>query len=139
MNEVVRRRALKTIESPLGPFELLEGGVLFWTVSPGTYLDDQTAQEAYDAVNALAPGDPVAIIGDARELGFANRKAREMLSRSQIEGRVATGVIVSNPIIRFLANQYGRKVNETRLFKVFSTETDAISWAAEQVRRARSA
>lgn len=127
---------LQRIETPLGPFELLEGGVVFWTVAGGTVLDERTAVEAYDAVRALASGEPIAIIGDARGLGFADRKARDLLADSRIEGRVATGVIVANPVIRFLANQYAKQIGDKRAFRVFGSTHDAINWGAEQVRLA---
>jgi hypothetical protein len=132
MSAEPERTPLRSVETPLGRFDLLEGGVLFWTVSTGTVLDRTTAQEAYDTVNALAPGDPIAIIGDARGLGFADRGARELLANSSIEGRVATGVIASNRMIRFLANRYAKQVGD-RAFGVFDSEPEAIAWAAEQV------
>ncbi len=130
------RTVLQSIETPLGPFERLEGGVIFWTVSLGTVLDEDTAQRAYDAVVALAPGDPVAIIGDARALGFADFRARKLLSESEIHGRVATGVVVSNRVIRFLADQYAKQVGRTRTIRVFDDPGQAIEWGAAEVRRA---
>ena len=132
MAEASSRRNIGRIETDLGPFELLEGGVIFWTVSFGTVLDEVTAKKAYEAVAALASGDPVAIIGDARGLGFADRKSRELLAASEIPGRVATGVIVSNAVVRFLANQYAKQVGD-RPFRVFGSETDAIEWGLAQV------
>lgn len=128
------RRSLETIETSLGPFELLEGGVIFWTVSPGTVLNEETARAAYASVSALASGDPVAIIGDARGLGFADFRARRMLADSEIDGRVATGVVVSNRVIRFLANQYAKQVGRTRTIRIFDMPAEAIEWGAEHVR-----
>jgi hypothetical protein len=134
VEETPRRRALKSIDTPLGTFELLEGNVIFWTVALGTVLDERTAREAYASVGALASGEPVAIIGDARGLGFADRKARDVLAASEIPGRVATGVIVSSAVIRVLANQYAKQVGD-RPFQVFSSEADAIEWGLEQVQQ----
>jgi hypothetical protein len=136
VNEDHRPRPLQTIDTPLGLFELLEGGVIFWTVSLGTVLNAQTAEEAYASVNALASGDPVAIFGDARGLGFADYRARRMLAESEIDGRVATGIVVSNRVIRFLANQYARQVGRTRPVRVFDVPAEAIEWGAEKVRMA---
>ncbi len=130
------REVLQSIDTSLGPFELLEGGVIFWTVSLGTVLNEQTAREAYRSVSALASGEPVAIIGDARGLGFADYRARGMLADSEIEGRVATGIVVSSRVIRFLANQYAKQVSRTRTIQVFDRPSDAIEWGAEQVRLA---
>jgi hypothetical protein len=136
MSEHARRRPLRSIDTPLGEFELLDGGVIFWTVAFGTVLDEATATEAYAAVRELASGGPVAIIGDARGLGFADRKARDLLASSQIDGRVGTGVIVGNPVVRFLAKQYARRVGSQRPFRVFDSETDAIEWGVRLVRNA---
>lgn len=127
---------MRSVETSVGIFELLEGGVLFWTVSFGAVLDERTARHAYDAASALASGEPVAIVADARELGFANRRARELLGESQIEGRVATAVIVRGAVIRFLAEQYARRVGETRPFEIFEDEVEAIGWAIDRVRDA---
>lgn len=138
MREEHERLPLRSLETALGTFELLEGGVLFWTVEVGTFLDETAAREAYAAVNALAPGDPIAIIGDARRLGFADRHARDLLASSEIEGRVATGVIVASRPIRFLANQYAKQVGD-RAFEVFESESEAIAWGAERVRAASQA
>ena len=132
VEHVTRSRALSSIDTPLGQFELLEGGVIFWTVALGTVLDERTARQAYDSVAALASGEPIAIIGDARGLGFADRKSRDLLAASQIPGRVATGVIVSSAVIRVLANHYAKQVGD-RPFQVFSSEADAIEWGVEQV------
>ena len=130
------RRSLRTIETPLGPFELLEGGVIFWTVSLGIVLNEETAREAYTAVTALTSGDPVAIIGDARGLGFADHRARRWLADSDVDGRVATGIVVSSRVIRFLANQYAKQVSRTRTIRIFDRPDEAIEWGAEQVRLA---
>ena len=125
VEHVTRSRALRTIDTPLGQFELLQGGVIFWTVALVTVLDERMAKQAYASVGALAPGDPVSIIGDARGLGFADRKSRDVLAASEIPGRVATGVIVSSAVIRVLANQYAKQVGD-RPFRVFSSEAEAI-------------
>lgn len=135
MAEATSRRSIGRIVTDLGTFELLEGGVIFWTVSLGTVLDEETAQKAYEAVAALASGAPVAIIGDARGLGFADRKSRDLLAASEIPGRVATGVIASNAVVQFLANQYAKLVRD-RPFRVFGSETDAIEWGLQQVEAA---
>lgn len=126
------RHVLEGIETQLGRFELLDRGVVFWTVALGTVLDEQTAQSAYESVAGLASGQPIAIIGDARGLGFADRKARDVLAASEIPGRVATGVIVSSAVIRVLANQYAKQIGD-RPFRVFSSEAEAIAWGREQV------
>ncbi len=132
------RSVLRTVETSLGPFELLDGGVIFWTVSHGTVLDEETARSAYESVASIAPGEPVAIIGDARGLGFADYRARKMLSESEIEGRVATGVVVSSRVIRFLANRYAAQVGSSRVICVFDDASEAIEWGAAQVRLADS-
>lgn len=132
MNPGSNRHVLESIETQLGTFELLEGGVIFWTVALGTVLDERAAKAAYDSVAALASGQPIAIIGDARGLGFADRKSRDLLAASDIPGRVATGVIVSSAIIRVLANQYAKQVGD-RPFLIFSSEAEAIAWGMKQV------
>ena len=137
MIEGAGRRPLESIDTPLGRFDLLDGGVIFWTVAIGTVLDEATAAAAYDAVRALASGGPVAIIADARGLGFADRTARDLLAASRIEGRVGTGVIVGNPVVRFLAGQYARRIGSERPYRIFDSEAAALDWAADLVRDAR--
>jgi hypothetical protein len=75
----------------------------------------------------------VAIIGDARNLGFADKDARSILAESEVPGRVATGVVISSPVVRVLANLYATQVGRRRPFRVFDSEQEAISWGAAQV------
>jgi hypothetical protein len=109
--------------------------VIFWTVAFGTVLDETTAREAYEATSGLASGGPVAIIGDARGLGFADRASRDLLAASDIEGRVGAGVIVGNPVVRLLAGQYARRIGSERPFRILASEAAAIAWAADLVRQ----
>lgn len=126
----------RVIETQVGRFELLEPGIIFWKVAFAATLDEDSAGEAAAAAKALASGQPVVILADARELGFADRKARDVFADSDIEGRVATAVIVSNRVVRYLAEQYARQTEGRRPFAVFNSERDAIDWAGEQLRRA---
>ena len=69
---------------------------------------------------------------------FADRKARDVLAGTDIEGLVATGVIVSNRVVRYLAEQYARQTEGRRPFKIFNVESEAIEWANEQLRVRRT-
>ena len=129
----------RPIETGVGRFELRADGVIFWSVSFGSTIDENSAREAAAAAKALASGEPVVIIADARQLGFADRKARDVFADAEIEGRVATGVIVSSRVVRYLAEQYARQTEGKRPFRIFNTESEAVTWAHDQLRRVRSA
>lgn len=139
MSAAPERRPLRTIETPVGPFDLLEGGIVFWTVSFGSVIDERMARKAYEATLDLAEGGRVAIVVDARGLGFADRGARDLLADTEIEGRVSTAVVVAGRIVRWLANQYARQVEGRRLIRIFNAEGEAIAWSLEQLRKAREA
>lgn len=135
--EPVTGDGAQEIETGVGRFELRGNGIIFWKLSFGSTLDEGSAMEAAEAAKALAFGGPVVIIADARELGFADRRAREVLGDAEIEGRVATGVIVSSRVVRYLAEQYARQTAGRRPFEIFNHEGPAIEWANEQLERAR--
>ena len=128
----------RPIDTGVGRFELRADGVIFWEVAFGSTINENSAREAAAAAKALASGKPVVIIADARGLGFADRKARDVFADAKIEGRVATGVIVSSRVVRYLAEQYARQTEGRRPFRIFDSEGDAIEWASEQLRSVRS-
>ncbi len=128
----------RPIDTGVGRFELRADGVIFWKVAFGSTIDENSAREAEAAAKALASGDPVVIIADARELGFADRKARDVFADAEIEGNVATGVIVSSRVVRYLAEQYARQTEGKRPFAIFNVESAAVEWANEQLRNARA-
>lgn len=127
------------IHTGVGRFELRADGVIFWQVAFGSTIDENSAREAAAAAKTLASGRPVVIIADARGLGFADRKARDIFADTDIEGRLATGVIVSSRVVRYLAEQYGRQTAGKRPFRIFNSESEAIEWASEQLDRRRTA
>ena len=129
----------RPIDTGVGRFELRSNGVIFWNVAFGSTIDENSAREAAAAAKALVSGDPVVIIADARGLGFADRKARDVFADADIGGRIATGVIVSSRVVRYLAEQYARQTEGKRPFRIFNSESDAIEWASDQLRHARSA
>ena len=122
----------------MGRFELRDNGVIFWKVAFGSTLDENSAREAGAAAKALASGGPVVIVADARGLGFADRKARDVFAGTDIDGLVATGVIVSSRVVRYLAEQFARQTEGKRPFRIFRLENEAIHWAGDQLRRSRS-
>ncbi len=124
----------RAIETRVGRFELIEPGIIFWTVSFAATLDGDSAGEAAAAAKTLASGEPVVILADARGLGFADRKARDVFAGTDIEGLVATGVIVSNRVVRYLAEQYARQTEGRRPFEIFNVESAAVEWATDQLR-----
>jgi hypothetical protein len=129
--------AARVIETQVGRFELIEPGIIFWRVAFASSLDGYSAGEAASAAEALASGEPVVILADASGLGFADRKARDVLAEANIEGLVATGVIVSSRVVRFLAEQYARQTEgRGRAFEIFNAESVAMAWASEQLGRA---
>ena len=130
---------IRPIDTGVGRFELRADGVIFWRVAFGSTIDENSAREAAAAAKAMASGAPVVIIADARGLGFADRKAREVFADAEIEGRVATGVIVSSRVVRYLAEQYARQTEGKRPFRIFNSEREAIEWASEHLRSVRSA
>lgn len=134
-----RSGAPRPIETGVGRFELRASGVIFWKVAFGSTIDENSAREAAAAAKALASGAPMVIIADARGLGFADRKARDVFADAGIEGRIATGVIVSSRVVRYLAEQYARQTEGKRPFRIFNSESEAIEWASDQLLSARSA
>jgi hypothetical protein len=128
----------RVIDTQVGRFELIDPGIIFWRVTFATTLDGDSAGEAAAAAKVLASGAPVVIVADASGLGFADRKARDVFAGTDIEGLVATGVIVSNRVVRYLAEQYARQTEGRRPFKIFNVESEAIEWANEQLRVRRT-
>jgi hypothetical protein len=128
------RSAERVIETRVGRFELIEPGIIFWRVSFAATLDGDSAGAAAAAAKALASGEPVVILADASGLGFADRKARDVFAETDIDGLVATGVIVSSRVVRYLAEQYARQTEGRRPFEIFNFESAAVEWATDQLR-----
>ena len=128
----------QVIDIQVGRFELIDPGIIFGRVTFATTLDGDSAGAAASAAKALASGAPVVILAHASGLGFADRRARDVFAGTDIEGLVVTGVIVSNRVVRYLAEQYARQTEGRRPFEILNVESEAIEWANEQLRVRRT-
>lgn len=128
MSDTVRLR------SPIGAMELFEDGVIVHTIDEGAIVDTEAAAGVLETTRMLADDEPVAVVVDLRNVGFADKSSRSMFASDPAGGaEVATALVASARVSRFLADLFLREL-PARPTLVFEDVTAAREWAAQQLR-----
>ncbi len=122
------------LRSPIGVMQLFDDGVIVHTIDEGAIVDATVAAGVLDATRMLARGKPVSVVVDLRNVGFADKRSRNMFATDPAGGvEVATALVASERVSQFLADLFLREA-PTRPTSVFEDPGVARTWAAEQLR-----
>jgi len=125
---------LRSVASPIGQMDLLEGGVIRHVLEPAALVDAAAAAEVLRLTAELAAGSRVAVVVDLRAIGFADDEAQSMFSTSDAEGvEVATALLVHGSIAKYLVKRFTNKMAPARPVRIFESPLEALGWAREMV------
>ena len=122
------------LRSPIGVMQLFDDGVILHTIDEGAIVDAEAAAGVLEATQMLAKGQPVSVVVDLRNVGFADKGSRTMFATDPAGGvEVATALVATARVSQFLVDLF-LKEQPTRPTSVFEDPTAARAWAAEQLR-----
>ncbi len=125
---------VRTVESPIGTMELLEGGVIWHELEFAADVRHADALEVLRLTADLAAGQPVVVVVDMRKIGFADEDSRRTFSKFDADGvEVATALLVRGTVARFLAKRFTERTPPPRPTRMFESEREALEWAFEQL------
>lgn len=125
---------LRSVASPIGQMDLLQGGVIRHVLRPAALVDAAAAAEVLQLTAELAAGSRVVVVVDLRAIGFADDDAQSMFSTSDAGGvEVATALVVHGSIANYLVKRFTNKMVPARPVKIFESPLDALAWAREMV------
>jgi hypothetical protein len=125
---------LRSVASPIGQMDLLEGGVIHHVLEAAAVVDAAAAAEVLRLTAEMAAGSRVAVVVDLRAIGFADDDAQSMFSTSDAGGvEVATALLVHGSIATYLVKRFTNKMAPARPVKIFESPLEALAWAREMV------
>jgi len=131
---------LRRMRSPIGEMVLFDNGVIIHTLDEGALVDEASAVEVLAMTEALAAGDPVAVVVDLTRIAFANHESRDVFAANPSGGiEIATALVATARIAEFLAGRFMNTAELSRPAQLFESIDDAAQWAAEQVAAVRDA
>ena len=120
------------LRTPIGEMVLFDGGVIVHTIDDGVIVDSESALGVLEATRTLAAGNPVAVVVDLRNVGFADRASRDAFSSDPAGGvEIATALVAGSRVSQFLAGLFV-KSDPGRPTEVFEDAEVAIAWAFER-------
>lgn len=119
----------KSKRTPIGEMRLVAPGVAIHRLNEGVSVTEADVSLVQEATIDLAGGEPVVVIVDMRDVGFADRDARDAFGESAGGVEVATALLTDRGFSERLAGLFTRYSEPTRPVEVFHTEADAIAWA----------
>lgn len=122
------------LRSPIGLMQLFDDGVIVHTIDEGAIVDAKAAAGVLEATQMLAKGEPVSVVVDLRNVGFADKGSRNMFATDPAGGvEVATALVASARVSQFLAELFVKE-RPARPTSVFQDPAAARAWAADQRR-----
>lgn len=125
---------LRSVTSPIGRMELLEGGVIRHVLEQAALVDAAAASEVLRLTEELSGDSPVAVLVDLRAIGFADDDAQSMFATQDAGGvEVATALLVHGSIAKYLVKRFTGKMAPARPVRIFESPEEALAWAREMV------
>lgn len=120
------------MRTPIGEMTL-DGRVIVHRLDPKVVVNLRDTDAVKQATIELAAGEPVAVVVDMRDLGYADRDVR-MAFGDDLDGiEAATALLVSPALSAGLASLFSKFQAGPRPVEIFTDEAEAISWARDQV------
>ncbi len=119
------------MRSPIGEMTM-DGRVLIHRLDPGVVVAAEHAEEVRRVAAALTGGSPFSAVVDMRDIGFADRKAREVFGGEE-EGLAAVAFLVESEMSAGLAGMFVRFRDHDYPMEVFTDEKKALDWARRRV------
>lgn len=115
-------------QTPIGEMRLAAPGVVIHRLNEGVTVTEADAELVKQATADMAAGEPVVVIVDMRDVGFADRDARDGF-RDVSGVEVGTALLTDRGFSQKLAGLFTKYSEPTRPVEVFHREADAIAWA----------